>query len=111
MLSKALDHLVSISTIILAACAIWVVSDCSGWVSRTDATPTPAPSTAPSRPRPAAPYEKGDQVAAVPGLDHSSSPHTLFIVVKFDCSFCTASMPFNKRIIERRTDRKASVRV
>lgn len=56
-------------------------------------------------------YKPGEQVSTLPGVDYSIAPATLLMIVKSDCGYCDASMPFYRRIVARRTEQKSTLRL
>ena len=53
----------------------------------------------------AAPYKPGEVVGSVENVDYGKANKTLLIVVRSGCEFCSASMPFYRRLAETTRDR------
>lgn len=47
----------------------------------------------------------GDRLAAIDGLVLAAHDHTLLLVLSSQCRFCTESMPFYRRLLDRREAR------
>lgn len=54
-------------------------------------------------------YNVGESIA-VDGVDFSQADRTLLLVVRKDCRFCQASMPFYTRLFERKSKATANLR-
>lgn len=57
------------------------------------------------------PYNVGERMSAVSGLDYGAADATLLMVAQSACRFCTDSMPFYRHLVEQRSQRRAPVRI
>jgi thiol-disulfide isomerase/thioredoxin len=101
MISKIVDSLVSVATLIIAGCAVWLVAGKAGLVE-------PPPTQGSAQP---APYEIGEAVSTIKGVDFTAAEKTVLVVIKSNCPYCTASSPFYRRLLEEKEARKASVQI
>jgi hypothetical protein len=70
-------------------------------VARLDASQSVLSATAPELPASSVgPYQAGDRLPEIQGIDFSRAPTTLVMVLRESCPYCTASMDFYKRLAE-----------
>lgn len=103
MLSRVMDHLISVMTIVLAGFAVWMM------VERYNVQ-FAVPTDSEARPVPRA-YEPNEQISGLPGIDLASGRRTLLVVMRSNCSYCTDSIPFYKRVLDLRANRGSDVQV
>ena len=53
-------------------------------------------------------YTVGESMEELPGVDYGRAARTLVLSIHSTCGFCTASMPFYRKILEQRTVRSAA---
>jgi hypothetical protein len=82
--SKYLDIAVNVATL-FAAIAVVAVLGQRAWISAHRPTPTP-------------PFQVGESVPAFKGLDVAQSDQTLLMVLRHNCGFCAASVPFYREL-------------
>jgi hypothetical protein len=56
-------------------------------------------------------YRVGDRLPELPAANFNSSPHTLALVVRTGCPYCTASMPFYRDLVTRASASGSGVRI
>jgi hypothetical protein len=102
MIKSIIDYSVSVATLILAGCAVWLIAREAGFVDSAGPQASQRPTTS---------YFVGEEVPAIDGVDFAAAERTLLVVMKSDCPYCTASSPFYRRILEEQTSRQARERV
>jgi hypothetical protein len=80
-----------VNLVILATCAIVAVAVTERWRARPT---TDAHGSAPL------PFTRGDQAEALPDLRYADAPMTLVLYLRSTCPYCSASMPFYRRLRE-----------
>lgn len=51
---------------------------------------------------PSEPYQPGDVLPSIPGLQYSEVDRTVLLFVRSTCPYCTISMPFYKTLLDNR---------
>ena len=67
-------------------------------VVQLDARQSLPTALAPEEPAAAGPYQEGERLPEIQGVDFSRAPVTLVMVLREDCQPCTVSMEFYKRL-------------
>jgi len=97
VLSKYLDTATSIATLVASLAMVAVIGQRAWTMSH--------------RPTPPQPFKAGDAIPRLPGLDPAKSERTLVMVLRHDCKYCAASLPFYRDLAKQFSTPESSRRV